>query len=94
GKLRRASDRDVHEDSKDSTLPIARDILEALVEHPTKPPWYIDLLNLNLNNDDREVARARIRGYLAAYDRDGTRITRNLDLGPSRPATTEEESAR
>ncbi|HUF78521.1 MAG TPA: malate synthase, partial [Thermoanaerobaculia bacterium] len=46
GKLRRASDRDVHEDSKDSTLPIARDILEALVEHPTKPPWYIDLLNL------------------------------------------------
>ena len=93
-KLRRASDRDVHDDSKDSTLPIARDILEALVEHPAKPPWYIDLLNVNLNNQDQEVARARIREYLAALDRDGTRVTRNLGLAPSVPATTDQETDR
>ena len=93
-KLRRASDRDVHDDSKDTTLPIARDVVEAIVEHPTKPPWYIDLLNLNLDLEDREEARARIRAYLAAYDRDGTRITRNLDLEPSEPVPTGEETAR
>jgi malate synthase len=74
-KLRRAGDRDVHDDSKDTTLPIARDVVEAIVEHPAKPPWYIDLLNVNLNLEDREEARARIRAYFAAFDRDGTRIT-------------------
>jgi len=93
-KLRQASDRDVHDDSKDTTLPIARDVLEAIVEHPTKPPWYIDLLNLNLNHQDREVARARIREYFAALDRDGTRVTRNLDLAPSVPVTTDQETDR
>jgi malate synthase len=93
-KLRHASDRDVHDDSKATTLPIARDILEAIVEHPAKPPWYIDLLNVNLNHQDREVARARIREYFAALDRDGTRVTRNLDLAPSVPATTDQETDR
>lgn len=93
-KLRRASDRDVHDDSKDTTLPIARDVVEAIVEHPAKPPWYIDLLNLELNLHDRETARARIRRYFAAYDRDGTRITENLDLEPSEPVTTDEETVR
>ncbi|HVS04475.1 MAG TPA: malate synthase, partial [Thermoanaerobaculia bacterium] len=45
-KLLAAGDRDVHDDSKPTTLPIARAIVDALVRHPSKPPWYIDLLNL------------------------------------------------
>src|SRR5437762_339395 len=45
-KLRRASNRDVHDNSKDTTLPIAREIVETYVLDETKLPWYIDLLNI------------------------------------------------
>ena len=45
-----------------------------------KLPWYIDLLNLNLNNHDLATARARIQAYIEAFERDGTRITENLDF--------------
>ncbi len=79
-KLLRASDRDVHDDSKPTTLPIAREIVETYVTHPVKPPWYIDFLNLNLDNHDLATAKARIKAYLEAFERDGTRITENLDF--------------
>jgi len=79
-KLRAASDRDVHDDSKETTLPIARAIVESLVTHAPKPPWYVDLLNLNLDNHDLAVARERIARYLATFDRDGGRITDNPDF--------------
>ncbi|HUF75629.1 MAG TPA: hypothetical protein VMM35_05090 [Longimicrobiales bacterium] len=79
-KLRRASDRDVHDDSKDTTLPIAGAVVEAYVTSDVKPPWYIDLLNLNIGNEDLTVAQDRIRMYLTAFAEDGTRITRNLDF--------------
>jgi malate synthase len=78
-KLLRADPRDVYEDSKRTTLPIAREIVTTYVHAPFKAPWYIDLLNLNLNNYDLEKARQRIAGYMAAFTRDGTRITENLD---------------
>jgi malate synthase len=45
-----------------------------------KAPWYIDLLNVNLDNHDLEVARERIERYLETFRRDGTRITENLDF--------------
>jgi malate synthase len=80
GKLRRASNRDVHDDSKDTTLPIARAIVEAYVTDPVKTPWYVDLLNINLDNHDLTTARARIARYLEAFRLDGTRITENLDF--------------
>lgn len=79
-KLREAGNRDVHDDSKQTTLPIARAIVEAIVVHPHKPPWYIDLLNLVLGIDDLATARERIRLHLDSLDRDGTRITKNLDF--------------
>ncbi len=78
-KLLRADPRDVYEDSKRTTLPIAREIVTAYVHAPFKAPWYIDLLNLNLNNYELEKARQRVAGYMAAFTRDGTRITQNLD---------------
>ena len=79
-KLLRADSNDVHDDSKATTLPIARAIVEAYVLEPGKAPWYIDLLNLNLNVTDLSVAEERIRRFLDAFGRDGTRITGNLDF--------------
>jgi malate synthase len=80
GKLLSASDRDVHDDSKQTTLPIAREIVKRYVEEPAKAPWYIDLLNLNLNNEDLAEAKRRIELYFETFRKDGTRITKNLDL--------------
>lgn len=80
-KLLLARDRDVHDDSKTTTLPIARAIVEAYLASDMKPPWYIDLLNLNLGNHDWELARERIDRFLDAFARDGTRLTGNLDFG-------------
>jgi malate synthase len=79
-KLLRASNRDVHDDSKRTTLPIARAIVEAYVNEPVKPPWYIDLLNLNLNNHDLDKARKRISSFIDAFRRDGRRLTENPDF--------------
>ena len=76
-KLRRASSKDVHDDSKSTTLPIAREIAATYVQNKTKPPWYIDLLNLNIDNEDLGVAKERITRYLEAFERNGTRITEN-----------------
>jgi malate synthase len=82
-KLLAASNRDVHDNSKGTTLPIAREIVEAYVSESAKAPWYIDLLNINLNNHDIAEARRRIDAYLTACRKDGTRITHNLDFGSS-----------
>jgi malate synthase len=79
-KLRRASNRDVHDDSKDTTLPIARTIVDTYVLDPIKLPWYIDLLNLNLGVSDLDEAKQRIARLRQAFERDGTRITENLDF--------------
>jgi malate synthase len=79
-KLLAADNRDVHDASKHTTLPIARAIVEAYVREPVKAPWYIDLLNLNTDNTDLAIGEARIREYLDAFGRDGTRITANVDF--------------
>jgi malate synthase len=79
-KLLQARNRDVHDDSKATTLPIARVIVSRYVKNPFKAPWYIDLLNLNLDNHDLSRARQRIEAYLGAFERDGTRLTENPDF--------------
>ena len=79
-KLRRATNRDVHDDSKDTTLPVARDIVDAYVTSDVKLPWYIDLLNITLGNHDRAESNRRIRALADAFQRDGTRMTENLDF--------------
>jgi malate synthase len=84
-KLQAASNRDVHDNSKTTTLPIAREIVEAYVTDPVKLPWYIDLLNINLDNEDLETAKARIRQLADTFRRDGTRLTENLDFVPGAP---------
>jgi malate synthase len=80
-KLRNASNRDVHDTSKNTTLPIAREIVEAYVMGDVKLPWYVDLLNITLENRDLAEAKRRIRLLAEAFRKDGTRITENLDFG-------------
>jgi len=79
-KLRKASNRDVHDVSKNTTLPIANEIVETYVSDDVKLPWYVDLLNINLNNQDLTEAKRRIQLLADAFRKDGTRITWNLDF--------------
>jgi malate synthase len=85
-KLRKASNRDVHDVSKNTTLPIAREIVEAYVMDATKMPWYVDLLNINIDNGDLAEAKRRIGRLMEAFRKSGTRITENLDF--AKPAGT------
>jgi malate synthase len=78
-KLLGAGNRDVHDNSKTTTLPIARAIVDAYVRDSQKLPWYIDLLNINLGVHHLIEAERRIRDLIAAFKRDGTRMTENLD---------------
>ncbi len=79
-KLLEAEDKDVYDSSKETTLPIVKEIVNACVRAKTKVPWYIDLLNLNLNNTDFSTAVKRINRYFNLLETKNERITRNLDL--------------
>jgi malate synthase len=79
-KLLAARDKDVHDDSKETTLPIAREIVECYVTSALKAPWYVDLLNINLGVRDLAEARRRIALYMEAFGDNGVRITHNLDF--------------
>jgi malate synthase len=79
-KLQQAGNRDVHDDSKATTLPIAREIVETYVGDEVKLPWYIDLLNINLGVHDLTEAKRRIALLRDTFKTDGRRITENLDF--------------
>ncbi len=79
-KLLQAGDKDVFDSSKNTTLPISRQIAETYVSSPEKLPWFIDLLNINLNNFSLAEATNRINRYVEVFKKDGTRITENLDF--------------
>jgi malate synthase len=79
-KLRKASNRDVHDNSKNTTLPIAREIADIYVLDDVKLPWYVDLLNINLDNHNLSEAKRRIRLLADAFAKEGRRITENLDF--------------
>jgi malate synthase len=79
-KLLKASHRDVHDHSKNTTLPIAREIVERYVMDETKLPWYIDLLNITLGNHDLNEAKRRIGLLSDTFRKDGTRLTENMDF--------------
>ena len=64
-------------------MPISREIAETYVLDSTKLPWFVDLLNVNLNNLDLDEARRRIRRLVEAFKQDGTRITENVDFAAS-----------
>ena len=79
-KLLQASNKDVFDASKTTTLPISREIAVAYIHSGIKFPWFIDLLNINLNNTNLEVAKERINMYIKAFTKDGMRITENVDI--------------
>lgn len=80
GKLLKAGNKDVHDDSKTTTLPVSREIAAVYTLNETKAPWFVDLLNINLNNSNLETAKERITDYMNRFEKDGTRITENLDF--------------
>ena len=71
GKLKGAGNRDVHDDSKQTTLPIAHEIVSSYVSDEMKLPWYIDLLNITLGTHDLEEARRRIWLLTEAFKKTG-----------------------
>jgi malate synthase len=79
-KLLQAGNKDVFDASKTTTLPIAREIADTYVLSEVKLPWFIDLLNINLNNFDLEMARERINLYADTFVKERKRITENLDF--------------
>ncbi len=82
-KLLAAGDRDVHPQSKKTTLPIALAIVRTYVLQKEKLPWYVDLLNLNLNNMDLSLAQERIALYIDTFLKQGKRLTENMDTRPA-----------
>jgi malate synthase len=78
-KLLNASSKDVFEESKVTTLPIAMDLIEQYMNCDKKIPWLIDLLNINLNVSNLEEAKRRTRLYIDSFVQKGERITGNLD---------------
>ncbi len=79
-KLLQANTKDVFDYSKTTTLPISKEIVVAYIHCKHKLPWFIDLLNINLNNVDLTTAKERINIYIEAFKKDGTRITENFDF--------------
>ena len=79
-KLQQASDIDVHDDSKRTTLPVARVIVDQYVRFAKKAPWMVDLLNINLTVEEEAIADERIHDFLDRFANDGVRITNNLDF--------------
>lgn len=79
-KLLKASSKDVHDASKNTTLPIAREIAHVYIHSRVKPPWFIDLLNINLNNTELDIAKKRIKLYIDTLTGEDKRITENLDF--------------
>ncbi|HUE90457.1 MAG TPA: hypothetical protein VMO26_30600 [Vicinamibacterales bacterium] len=79
-KLLAAGNRDVHDDSKRTTLPVARDIVDAYVRDAAKLPWFIDLLNATLGVSDHGQVRQRIARLRETFHQSGARITENLDF--------------
>jgi malate synthase len=79
-KLLNAKNKDVHDGSKGTTLPISREIVLNYVLDPVKAPWFIDLLNISLNLTDLVVAKKRIQFFMDQFKKTGERVTENLDF--------------
>ena len=79
-KLQRAGNVDVHDDSKSTTLPVAKVVVDAYVKFAQKAPWMVDLLNVNLGVEKEPTAQQRTHDFLGRFASEGIRITENLDF--------------
>ena len=82
GKLLQADSRDVHEASKTTSLPIIYQMVQDYINENEKIPWYIDLLNINLNNSQADEGKRRTAAYIKKFRETGQRITDNFDSTP------------
>jgi malate synthase len=78
-KLLQANPKDVHEGSKTTTLPLIYSLVKDYIDEAVKIPWYIDLLNINLNNEDLSEGSRRVAKYIQQFKETGQRVTENLD---------------
>jgi malate synthase len=79
-KLLRAKNKDVHDDSKTTTLPISREIVHTYVLDTVKAPWFVDLLNICLNTTDLTLAKKRIQFFMEEFKKNERRVTENVDF--------------
>jgi malate synthase len=79
-KLQRARNVDVHDNSKKTTLPLSRIVVDAYVRSEQKAPWMVDLLNINLGVENEKVGLERTKDFLELFAKEGIRITKNLDF--------------
>ncbi len=79
-KLQQARNVDVHDDSKVTTLPVSRVVVDEYVRCGQKAPWMVDLLNINLTVEQEATARQRTQDFLDLFATQGVRITKNLDF--------------
>ena len=79
-KLLAADGRDVHDDSKATTLPIARAIVEGYVRAGPSPPGTSTCSTAASATTTWRSPRERIAAYVDAGARDGTRLTANADF--------------
>lgn len=79
-KLLGAKSKDVHDGSKTTTLPISREIVQTYVLDTIKAPWFVDLLNINLNTTDLAVAKKRIQLFMEEFKKNRRRVTENPDF--------------
>ena len=77
--LRRGQPRRARRVEDDDAADRARDRRD-LRASARKLPWYIDLLNINLNNVDLAEARRRIGRLQEAFEKRGVRLTENPDF--------------
>jgi malate synthase len=80
-KLQQAGNLDVHDDSKGTTLPVAKVVVDAYVRFAQKAPWMVDLLNVNIGVEEEQMAQQRTSDFLDLFATEGVRITKNLDFG-------------
>ena len=75
----------MHDDSKPTTLPVAREIVDVYVRDSVKLPWYIDLLNITLGTSDLQKAKSRIALLAESFRKDGTQADGEPRLGVGTP---------
>lgn len=78
-RLQQADPKDVHQESKSSTLPVVRKIMLRYLESERKVPWYIDLLNICLHVEDPVKADKLLDLYLGELE-ENRRYTANPEL--------------
>jgi malate synthase len=74
------------ETSPNPPLRVAQEIVHRYVKAKSKFPWFVDLLNLNLENFDFKKARRRLAQFVELYSLHNRRITENVDFGASHTA--------